>query len=98
MIQDKVYRTIPTSCFDFDERARNMAQTGVTRQVVSPMPELLSYWLSPADGAQLVQRYSAREMTFVNHERCEIGRVEFIAVDQDTIAPRRSLSLHGMSE
>ena len=27
MIQDKVYRTIPTSCFDFDERARNMAQT-----------------------------------------------------------------------
>ena len=47
MIQDKVYRTIPTSCFDFDVRARNMAQTGVTRHVVSPMPELLSTGWSP---------------------------------------------------
>ena len=55
MIQDKVYRTIPTSCFDFDERARNMAQTGVTRQVVSPMPELLSYWLEPEDGQSLIR-------------------------------------------
>ena len=55
MIQDKVYRTIPTSCFDFDERARNMAQTGVTRQVVSPMPELLSYWLEPDDAKSLIR-------------------------------------------
>ena len=55
MIQDKVYRTIPTSCFDFDERAQNMAQTGVTRQVVSPMPELLSYWLEPDDGQSLIR-------------------------------------------
>lgn len=54
MIEGKVYRTIPTSCWNLSERLDHMQSTGVAQQVLSPMPELLSYWLDPDDGFNLI--------------------------------------------
>lgn len=53
MISGKVYRTVSDRCWDMDARTRDMGTMGVDRQVLSPMPELLSYWLDPEDGAAL---------------------------------------------
>lgn len=53
MIDGQVYRTVPDSCWDGKRRIEQMAPMGVTHQVVSPMPELLSYWLEPEDGAAM---------------------------------------------
>ena len=49
MINGNVYRTVPDASWDGARRADDMARTGVSHQVVSPMPELLSYWLNVDD-------------------------------------------------
>lgn len=48
------YRTVPDTSWDGARRVAEMDETGIRRHVVSPMPELLSYWMSPRDGAALV--------------------------------------------
>lgn len=61
MIEGKIYRTVPDTSWDADKRAVEMAQMEVTHQVVSPMPELLSYWLD-ADDALSLTRYMNEEL------------------------------------
>lgn len=54
MVRGSNYRTVPATSWDAAARTAEMDATGIRRHVVSPMPELLSYWLSPQDGAALV--------------------------------------------
>ncbi|OGA25518.1 MAG: aminocarboxymuconate-semialdehyde decarboxylase [Betaproteobacteria bacterium RIFCSPLOWO2_02_FULL_65_24] len=56
MIEGKVYRTVHQSCWLPEERVRDMDQGLIGVQCLSPMPELLSYWLPAAD-AQLLIRF-----------------------------------------
>jgi aminocarboxymuconate-semialdehyde decarboxylase len=56
MISGKVYRTVSDGCWSLPRRIEDMAAMRVTRQAISPMPELLSYWL-PLDDAQSMIRY-----------------------------------------
>jgi aminocarboxymuconate-semialdehyde decarboxylase len=51
VVAGSVYRTLSHQCWDCRVRAQDMERSGVTRQVLSPMPELLSYWMAPEDGA-----------------------------------------------
>lgn len=53
MISGKVYRTVSHQCWSCRQRLADMDTQGVTQQVLSPMPELLSPWLEPADGRVL---------------------------------------------
>lgn len=53
MLDGRVYRTVPESSWDSSRRLQEMTPTGVTHQVVSPMPELLSYWLAADDALSL---------------------------------------------
>ena len=50
VIDGRVFRTVPSDSWDPAVRASQMAGRGLAHQVLSPMPELLSYWLEPADG------------------------------------------------
>lgn len=68
MIDGKVYRTVSDQCWDPAVRHADMERTGVTRQVLSPMPELLSYWLDPQDGARLCRYLNETLATFVGGE------------------------------
>lgn len=56
MIQGKNYRTVHQSCWRNEDRLKDMAVRAVHRQCLSPMPELLSYWL-PARDAQVLNRF-----------------------------------------
>jgi len=56
MISGKVYRTVSDGSWSVPRRLEAMGGMRVTRQVLSPMPELLSYWLPLAD-AQVLLRY-----------------------------------------
>ncbi len=56
MIAGKVYRTVSDRCWDVAKRLDDLPAMGLARQVLSPMPELLSTWLEPAD-AQPLLRY-----------------------------------------
>lgn len=53
MVSERVYRTVSHHCWDCAARRADMDRLGIARQVLSPMPELLSYWLAPEDGATL---------------------------------------------
>lgn len=55
MIDGKNYRTVSDKSWTTSRRLADFADMGLELQVISPMPELLSYWLAPAAGAQLVR-------------------------------------------
>ena len=55
MISGKVYRTVSDKCWDTAKRIADLPEMGLALQVVSPMPELLSYWMRPADAQQLLR-------------------------------------------
>ena len=56
MISGKVYRTVPDTSWDGALRMREMDEAGLAMHVLSPMPELLSYWL-PLPDARVLVRY-----------------------------------------
>jgi len=51
MVSGSVYRTVSHECWDCTVRLADMDDRRIGRQVLSPMPELLSYWMDPPDGA-----------------------------------------------
>ncbi|HSW20786.1 MAG TPA: amidohydrolase family protein [Ramlibacter sp.] len=55
MISGKVYRTVVDKCWDTGKRLQDLPGMGLALQVVSPMPELLSYWMGAADAQQLLR-------------------------------------------
>ena len=55
-MRGKTYRTVHQSCWTADERVKDMDRLSIGLQCLSPMPELLSYWL-PAEDAQRLVRY-----------------------------------------
>jgi aminocarboxymuconate-semialdehyde decarboxylase len=56
MIDNKIYRTISDQCWSVPQRLDDLPAMGLAHQVMSPMPELLSYWL-PVEHAQPLIRY-----------------------------------------
>ncbi len=65
MIDGKVFRTVTDECWDIAGRLEHMAATGITRQVLSPMPELLSYWLPPEDALTLCRHVNGAIVAMV---------------------------------
>ena len=55
MIYGKNYRTVRDTSWDVSKRLADFADMGLELQAISPMPELLSYWLAAPDAAQLVR-------------------------------------------
>ncbi len=53
MIAGKVFRTVSDECWSIERRLEVMEASRVGCQVLSPMPELLSYWLEPEDAQAL---------------------------------------------
>lgn len=56
MVLGKVFRTVTNRAWDISMRLEDMDQLAVGAQVLSPMPELLSYWMD-ADDAQPLLRF-----------------------------------------
>jgi aminocarboxymuconate-semialdehyde decarboxylase len=55
MISGSVYRTVADGSWSVPRRIEDMGAMRITRQAISPMPELLSYWLPLADAKVLVR-------------------------------------------
>jgi aminocarboxymuconate-semialdehyde decarboxylase len=53
MVSGKVYRTVSHHAWEIERRVADMNLAGIERQVLSPMPELLAYWLCASDGAAM---------------------------------------------
>ena len=61
MISGKLYRTVTDGSWSVPRRIEEMATMRVNRQAISPMPELLSYWL-PLEDAKVLIRYLNEEI------------------------------------
>src|SRR5258706_3339097 len=70
MISGKVYRTVADGGWSVRRRIEGMGAMRIARQAISPMPELLSYWL-PLDDARALIRYVNEQI------------VEMIALDPE---------------
>jgi aminocarboxymuconate-semialdehyde decarboxylase len=55
LVGGKHYRTISEQCWSPTRRLADLPEMGLSHQVVSPMPELLSYWLEPVDAQPLIR-------------------------------------------
>ncbi|MFO1081130.1 MAG: amidohydrolase family protein [Reyranellaceae bacterium] len=55
MIAGKVFRTVTDECWSIERRLEAMEKTRVARQVLSPMPELLSYWMEAEDAEAMAR-------------------------------------------
>jgi aminocarboxymuconate-semialdehyde decarboxylase len=67
MIAGKVFRTVTDECWSIGRRLEAMAKSRVERQVLSPMPELLSYWLEPEDAEALGRHVNDTIATMVSN-------------------------------
>jgi aminocarboxymuconate-semialdehyde decarboxylase len=52
-IGGKTFREVSHHCWDTAERLKDMRVEGVDKQVLSPMPELLSYWFEVDDALRM---------------------------------------------
>ena len=48
-VNGRPFRTVESTCWDIGRRSDDLDRRAVTRQLVSPMPELFAYWAAPAD-------------------------------------------------
>jgi aminocarboxymuconate-semialdehyde decarboxylase len=55
MISGKVYRTVSEGAWSPSRRIEDMDTMGLSHQAISPMPELLSYWMVPGAASQLLR-------------------------------------------
>ena len=55
MIAGENFRTVGDVCWHPTRRADALTQEGADAQVISPMPELLSYWFTPEDGLDMAR-------------------------------------------
>lgn len=55
LVNGKHYRTVSEKCWSAPRRLADFDAMGLAAQVVSPMPELLSYWLELADARPLIR-------------------------------------------
>ena len=61
MMAGRVYRTVSDRCWDVAKRVSDFEEMGLGVQAISPMPELLSYWMA-ADAADDLLRYINDQM------------------------------------
>ncbi|WP_373988216.1 amidohydrolase family protein [Duganella sp. BuS-21] len=84
VISGKVYRTVSERCWSPTRRIEDMDAMGLSLQVISPMPELLSYWMAPAAAAQLLRYINEQmaEMVGLSGGRlCALGAVPLQDMD-----------------
>jgi aminocarboxymuconate-semialdehyde decarboxylase len=55
IIQGSVYRTVSECAWSASRRIEDMDPMGLAVQAISPMPELLSYWMEPQAASQLLR-------------------------------------------
>lgn len=66
MIADKAFRELDHRSWDTATRITDMDRKGIDRQVLSPMPELLSYWFAPQAGLDMCRHVNDTIADMVN--------------------------------
>jgi aminocarboxymuconate-semialdehyde decarboxylase len=99
MILGKNYRTVEDGAWSVARRLEAMDASEVTAQVLSPMPELLSYWLPVEDAVALCEHLNvetARMMREAPGRFFGLGAVTLQAPDEAARQLERIIRVHGL--
>ena len=100
MVAGKVYRTVSEKAWDTGKRLIDLDLMRIGVQAISPMPELLSYWMPPDAGAQLT-RYLNDQITIMVDESAGrlvgLGAVPLQDIDLAIQELRRLMGLPAFS-
>lgn len=69
MIENSIFRTLSDQSWSARRRLQDMELMRIGQQVLSPMPELLSYWLSPKDASHLLRFVNEHTAALVQESR-----------------------------
>jgi aminocarboxymuconate-semialdehyde decarboxylase len=95
MIAGKLYRTVSDKAWTTARRLADLPSMGLSRQAISPMPELLSYWMEAADALQLLQYLNERIATMVDESRGALIGLGAVPLQDLDLAIRRAAPDHG---
>lgn len=88
VIDGRLFRTIDNLAWDVDSRVGEMDRLGLARQVLSPLPELLSYWLAPSDAQLLCRHVNDTIMTMVEQAPTRFAALGGVPLQQPDLAAR----------
>ena len=88
MIAGKNYRTVSDKCWDVAKRLEDLPGMGLALQVMSPMPELLSYWMAPADAQQLLRFLNDPIAAMVNEGKGRLAGLGAVPLQDMDLAIR----------
>lgn len=88
MIGGKNFRTVTDECWDIDRRVEAMTAAGIGRQVLSPMPELLSYWLDVDDALSLGRHVNDTIATMVQAAPDRFAGLGMVPLQDPEVAAR----------
>jgi aminocarboxymuconate-semialdehyde decarboxylase len=92
MMAGRVYRTVSDRCWDVAKRIADMEEMGLSLQAISPMPELLSYWMDPAAANDLLRYINDQMAEMVAHSAGQLvalGAVPLQDIDRAIAELRR---------
>lgn len=93
MIAGKAFRTVSEHCWDVARRRDDMAREQVAVQVLSPMPELLSYWFSAADAEAMADYMNATIAGMVAQDPAHFVGLGMLPLQDVERAARYALTL-----
>lgn len=88
-IGGEVFRRFDRSAWDVDQRIGDMDAEGIDVQILSPLPELLSTWLSPADGDVVSQAMNAFAAAMVDAAPTRFWGVGMVPLQAPDLAVER---------
>lgn len=92
MMAGRVYRTVSDRCWDVGKRISDMEEVGLGVQAISPMPELLSYWMEPGPAGDLLRYINDHMAEIIAHSDGQLvglGAVPLQDIDRAIVELRR---------
>jgi aminocarboxymuconate-semialdehyde decarboxylase len=99
LISGKVFRTVTDTAWSVPHRLTDMAEMGLARQALSPMPELLSYWLPLHSARNLLRHINESIAAMVAQSPAHlagVGAVPLQDVDAAIVELRRNVESLGL--
>ncbi len=101
MVRGELFRTVRAAAWNVGARIEDMDRAGVAFQVLSPMPELFSYWAEPVAGASFcaaVNEGVASMVAAAPHRFAGFGIVPLqdVSAAVDALAAIKALGLLGV--
>lgn len=72
VIDGKNYRTVSDQCWSTTRRLEDLPGMGLALQAISPMPELLAYWLNASDAAVMTRFLNDEIAKMVNESKGQL--------------------------